>query len=227
MEITTGKLTMPRHIGIIPDGNRRWAQHNQIPLDTTYWLAMEKLAMCLNLLYKQEVFSICIYLLSKDNILRPSDDLKSVIEAEVKFFKELIPLLVDKYSLKIYHSGNINLLPSQYSLTLNTLCELGNGKEDPFPRLYCCVGYDPFEEIIQALTNINFSNNNLLDYLSVPVELDLIIRTGGDLRISGFLPLQSKYAEFFFEPYYFPDISEIYLLDIIDRFQLRDRRYGK
>ncbi|MBI3167402.1 MAG: undecaprenyl diphosphate synthase family protein [Chloroflexi bacterium] len=225
--IMDSKDVIPKYIGIIPDGNRRWAKQNNIELAEAYWLAMQKIASCLVTLFKRGASSVCVYLLSKDNVLRARDDLDAVITAEIRLLRELIPPLRTTYLLRTYHAGNPSLLSPEYVAALNEICESGNGRGDPFPRLYLCAGYDPYEEIEQCCNDITLTPRRLIETLSVPLELDAVIRTGGDIRISGFLPLQSKYAEFFFEPYYFPDISEDRITAIIDEFKFRGRRFGK
>jgi undecaprenyl diphosphate synthase len=221
------KIVAPKHIGIIPDGNRRWAKEKNLGFEDAYWCAMQKLANCLEILFDYGSASICVFLLSKDNIFRARDDLDAVVKAELRFLEELVPPLKAKFSFQIYHAGNLNIIPAEYAHALSQMCDAGNGLYTPFPRLYLCIGYDPYEEIVQVCTKNDFNSTNLIEMLSVPFELDAIIRTGGDTRISGFLPLQSKYAEFFFESYFFPDISKDRIIKIINEFNSRCRRFGK
>jgi undecaprenyl diphosphate synthase len=217
----------PVHVGLIPDGNRRWARQNNIDLVTAYWYTMQQIAMCLELFFDRGALSVSVYLLSKNNVLRARDDLNAVIENELRLVKEILPLLIEKYGLGVYHAGNVQILPQDFRSAISNICRPNNGKDDPFPRLYLCIGYDPFEEIANLIGKKSIDSGNLLDHLSVPVELDAIIRTGGEIRISGFLPLQCKYAEFFFESYLFPDISKHRVEDVLNSFELRARRFGR
>lgn len=215
------------HIGIIPDGNRRWARQNNMDLTAAYWLAMQKITACCSALFRKGVSSVSVYLLSKDNILRAREDLQAVVIAEARMLRELIPALKRDLGVRVYHAGNPASLPAEFRDALNDLCEPGNGRADPFPRLYLLAGYDAYEEVVAARAAIGPDPEKLLEALSVPVELDAVIRTGADHRISGFLPLQCKYAELFFEPYYFPDITPERVLAIMDEFRSRSRRFGK
>ncbi|MDK2980764.1 MAG: undecaprenyl diphosphate synthase [Chloroflexota bacterium] len=219
--------TTVKHVGIIPDGNRRWARQNNIDLEEAYWLAMQKIADCAEALFKAGVHSLSVYLLSKDNILRARDDLEAVVIAETRMLRELIPALQRELGVRVYHAGNPASLDADFRAALEEVCEPGNGVGDPFPRLYLLAGYDAFEEVTDARAAIGPDPDKLLDSLSVPVPLDLVIRSGRDQRISGFLPLQCKYAEFFFEPYFFPDITPERALAVLDDFQNRSRRFGK
>ncbi len=216
-----------QHIGIIPDGNRRWAKQNGIELAEAYWLAMQKIAACCQALYNHGVTSISVYLLSKDNILRAREDLEAVVIAETRLLKELLPPLKRALGLRVYNAGNSLSLPPEYRAALEEICEYGNVRADPFPRLYLLAGYDAYEEVVNARAAIGPEPEKLIESLSVPLELDAVIRTGADRRISGFLPLQSKYAEYFFEPYYFPDITPERVQTILDELRGRSRRFGK
>lgn len=215
------------HVGIIPDGNRRWAKQNHMDLTEAYWLAMQKITACCDALFRQGVSSVSVYLLSKDNILRAREDLQAVVIAETRMLRELIPALKRDLGVRVYLAGNPASLPLEFSAALEEVCEPGNGRADPFPRLYLLAGYDAYEEVVAARSAIGSDPEQLIGALSVPVELDAVIRTGADHRISGFLPLQCKYAELFFEPYYFPDITPERVLAIMDEFRARSRRFGK
>jgi undecaprenyl pyrophosphate synthase len=219
--------TIVKHVGIIPDGNRRWARQHDMDLEEAYWLAMQKITACAEALFKAGVQSLSVYLLSQDNILRARDDLQAVVIAETRLLRELIPALKKELGVRVYHAGRPAALESDFRVALGEVCEPGNGSSDPFPRLYLLAGYDAYEEVTDARTAIGPDPARLLEALSVPVALDLVIRSGRDQRISGFLPLQCKYAEFFFEPYYFPDITPERVLAVLDEFQNRSRRFGK
>ena len=93
------------HVGIIPDGNRRWAKQNNMDLTEAYWLAMQKITACCGALFRQGVSSVSVYLLSKDNILRAREDLQAVIIAETRMLRELIPAL--KHDLGVIVDGII------------------------------------------------------------------------------------------------------------------------
>ncbi len=212
--------------GIIPDGNRRWSIANGLELTIGYKISMEKIAESLSTLYTLGVNSVSVYLLSKDNLQRQREDLSAVFEAEIYLFKELTPHLVNEYGLNVFHAGDMNLLPWDYQNALKEICLEGNGLENKNPKLYFCANYDPWSEI--SITGSANKNKLLqLESLWVPLELDFVIRTGGESRLSGFLPLQCKYAEFFFEPYMFPEITPQRINTIYQQFLSRERRFGR
>ena len=176
--------TTVKHVGIIPDGNRRWARQNNIDLEAAYWLAMRKITDCADALFKAGVQSLSVYLLSKDNILRGRDDLEAVVIAETRMLRELVPALERDLGVRVYHAGNPASLDADFRAALEEVCEPGNGKDDPFPRLYLLAGYDAYEEVTNARAAIGPDPEQLLDSLSVPVSLDLVIRSAGAISAS-------------------------------------------
>jgi undecaprenyl diphosphate synthase len=215
------------NVGIIPDGNRRWAKINNQSLDVAYWIAMQKLALTIEVLLELGALSISVYLLSKDNIKRSRNDLDAVFQAEQKFLKELLPSLKRKHNFKVFHAGDKQVLPKQYLQSLQELCEFDNCCGAALPSLFLCAGYDPKDEILHGMSDKVTSSEEIVKNLWVPHYIDFVIRTGGDNRISGFLPLQCSYAEFFFEPYFFPDINRERIEEIVKIHHSRERRFGK
>jgi undecaprenyl diphosphate synthase len=215
-------------VGIIPDGNRRWARQKGIKFEVAYLKAMKKLSQVLDTLFELGSESVSIYALSKDNLERPRDDLAAVCRAEEYFFKELLPPVKLKYKAKVFHAGWKHLLPSSYMRKLSKICDMNANRLTSRPSVFICAAYDPFDEIVENVAQISrCAKESVLAALWVPHSIDMVIRTGGNFRISGFLPLQCKYAEFFFEPYFFPDINRSRVKKLAFKFLNRDRRFGK
>lgn len=188
---------------------------------------MQKLALTIDVLIKSGALSVSVYLLSKDNIKRKRDDLEAVLQAEQRFFKEILPILREKHNLKVFHAGDQRLLPRVYVEILQEICEVDDSCRTELPSLFLCAGYDPKDEILHYLSNGIAYSEEVVNKLWVPHYIDLVIRTGGDQRISGFLPLQCNYAELFFEPYFFPDINRERIEAIVNLYHSRQRRFGK
>jgi undecaprenyl diphosphate synthase len=222
------KLSMsqlPKHLGLIPDGNRRWARATGHSLAETYCLGMEKIVECLETLLTMGIPKLSIYLLSKDNLARQGEDLDAVLAAEEWGVTTLFPVLKDRFEATFTHAGRADLLPPALADGLSTLCT-SLATNSNTPTIYLCLGYDATDEIIQALQNTPQSAD-FRDYLWVPDPLDLIIRTSGYQRLSGFLPLQSEYAELYFAPYYFPEITPARLQAALESYAQRQRHYGR
>jgi undecaprenyl diphosphate synthase len=214
-------------VGIIPDGNRRWAKKNNLALDVAYWITMQKIAESVDCLFDLGMLSVSIFLLSKDNLGRPNNDLLAVIGAEERFFRELLPDLKRKHNASVFHAGKQSLLPVNYNALLQRICDHQCDHLKTERSIFLCAAYDPIDELLDNYHLIATNPENVVSALWVPHMIDIIIRTGGDCRFSGFLPLQCKYAEFFFEDYLFPEITRQRIEDILIRFIKRERRLGR
>lgn len=219
------ELSFSGKVGVIPDGNRRWARKNRIPLSDAYWITMRKIAMTVETLFRLGASSVSVYLLSKDNLGRSRNDLQAVLEAEQRLLTDLLPRIKDELGLKVFHAGDQEALPPSFVRGLSLICDTDQFPRNVVPSLFLCAAYDPLDEVVTCLLS---QNDVCVENFWVPHKIDLVIRTGGDQRLSGFLPLQCSYAEFFFEPYYFPEIDEERLGKVISDFcRSRERRFGR
>jgi len=225
------KTEVPNHVAIIMDGNGRWAkQRNKIRsfghkegLNTVRKISQEASDLGINFL--------SLYAFSTENWKRT--------EQEVKYLMNLIVThLVSEYnfyaenSIRVVHSGDINRLPDKVKKEILKTKELT--KDFTGLTINICINYGGKDEIVRAVnkaieagrdkfTETTISEN--LDYPEIP-DVDLIIRTGGDYRISNFLLWQSAYAELFFTPVLWPDFTNEKFRECINNFISRDRRFG-
>lgn len=218
-------MDIPLNIGIIPDGTRRWAKNQSIPLFDAYWKAMLNIATIVDYFYMKGAVNVSVYLLSKQNLERKPSDLEPVITCETKLLQELIPLLLNKWQMNIFIAGCLAHVPNKLAeaarLISESSCHILSKK-----KLYLLIGYDPQDEISHA-NSISSATSDFFYNLWVPQKLDIVIRTSGEFRLSNFLPLQSGYAEIFFLDKHFneitlPDIENVFL-----EYQDRMRRFGK
>lgn len=218
-------IPRPQHIGLIPDGNRRWAQANGLSYAEAYRRGMEKIVECLETWLAWGISTLSVYLLSRDNLARDAAELQPILAAEEWGLAELLPRLKAGFGARFVHAGRADLLPPSLLWALTGLCTDGGG-DATGPTVNLCLGYDAADEIEQALRRAP-QPAAFRDYLWVPGRVDLVLRTGSQQRLSGFLPLQSQYAEFIFEPYNFPDITPARLQAALDTFARRQRTYGR
>jgi undecaprenyl diphosphate synthase len=208
---------MLNHLGIIPDGTRRWAKKNNISYYNAYLKSMQKLKVFLNIGFDNGVNIQSIYGLSKDNLARSDGDLSPVFEAETFLIESILPNLCDTYNCSVHLAGKSSLLPEPfYKAIVQLIEETKKYQKTSTKKIYLLLGYSPWDEIDFAVKNAK-NNKPLKKYLWVKEELDLVIRTGGGKLISNFLPLQSGYAELLFFDQFFNDLSiETYKQAIID-----------
>jgi len=218
------KSQMPRHIGLIPDGSRRWAKMNGVSLQAGYQHAMNNLAALLETAVERRCESVSLYLSSAHNFKRTAEEVAAFCEAETEFCDRLFHGLADKLDLLVYVAGNTNNVPPYLQQALHRLQTRQETHQQR--RLYLCVAYDPFEEIEIALQK-RLPGQALSRFLSVPEPLDLVVRTGGAKVISNFLPLQCGFARLVFSDKLFNDFTSGDLASVLDAFDGDLRLYGE
>ena len=229
----TGSENIPRHIVIIPDGNRRWAREKGMDPRSGHYKAgsynnLESLfleAKRLGVKY----FSIWGF--STENWKRDSLEIKAIfsliMEGIERFRKD-----AHKNKIRFRHLGRRDRLPRKLVQELKKLEEETEDYSDFNVQL--CLDYGGRDELVRAINSLLKSKvkkidekalEGYLDSKGIP-DPDLIIRTSGEKRISGFMPFQSVYAELYFSDLYFPDYNALELRNAIREYAKRNRRFG-
>ena len=226
----------PKHVAIIPDGNRRWAKEKGRPTAEGHrYAAQTTLPNLINELIRLDIKYFTFWALSTENLIgRSKEELSRLfnlirisLKSKYEEFKE------KKIRLKII--GELTKLPEDLQKEAAKITEetMGNkkitiilglnyGGRDEIIRAISKIQNSEFR--IQNLTKDNFSDN--LDTKDIP-DPDLIIRTGGEKRLSGFMLWQSEYSELYFSDLYFPDFTAKELEKAINNYSERQRRFGK
>ncbi len=218
---------MIRHIGLIPDGNRRWARANSCSYREAYAKAMRRVIEFAMLCFNADFFSCSIYLLSTANLLRGRDDLEAVLDAETCFLSAMLPSAIDELKCKVIHAGRSSLLPNPMHSALKGLCEQTRRFSER--TLYLLVGYDPIDEL-NAAVELAIRSNEPLDTFAhfwVPERIDVVFRTaGGPFLLSNFLPLQCGYAQMYMVEKHFPDCTDNDFTEIFAKARSVKMLYG-
>ncbi|MFQ5541526.1 MAG: polyprenyl diphosphate synthase [Candidatus Binatia bacterium] len=235
---------MPRHIGLILDGNRRYARELGLedPL-AGHRMGAEKLEDVLEWLEELQIRITTLFALSTENLDRPPEELTGLLALiEAKMRSVAVDPKIHKKGVRIRAVGRIDLLPPFLQDAIG-LAEEATREHDSF-YLNIAVGYGGRQEITDAvrlLLRDRAGRGELLPRAAAeitPEEIgkylytydmpdpDLIIRTSGEVRISGFLLWQSAYSEFYFCDTYWPAFRKIDLLRAIRSYQQRKRRFG-
>jgi undecaprenyl diphosphate synthase len=209
-----------RHLGLIPDGGRRWARENNKSLYESYTISMNKLADIIDASFEVGVEILSLYCLGKDNLNRQDFELDAIYSTGINLVTKDLPAICNRWGCHVYNVGLLDLLPTNYkeafiNLEIQTHAfENKNGK-----KLYLLTVYDPWEEIRNAILKSD-RPENFQDYLWVKEKVDLVIRSGKGIAkiISNFLPLQSGYAEYIFLEKYFNDVQVSDVLNVIGNF---------
>lgn len=213
-------MRLPNHIGIIPDGNRRWAVNNNLSKEKGYDMGlgpgMELFKLCRDVGIKELTY----YGFTVDNTKRPSMQTdaftKACIKAVEMFAREDGELLV---------IGNTTspMFPKEL-ITYTKRKTFGNGGM----KINFLVNYGWDWDLTKLQESKNPNKNNMISFLNSNdiSRVDLIIRWGGRRRLSGFLPVQSIYADFYVIDDYWPDFKKQHLYDALDWYDKQDITLG-
>lgn len=231
---------VPRHLGLIMDGNRRFAISRGLPNQVGHEIGMKKAEELLGWANEIGIRIVTIYAFSTENFDRDSKEVSYIMDMFEKKFREIKDSeIIKKNRVRVKAIGNISMLPEKVRLAI----EEGESvtKEYDNMALNICVAYGGRMEIVEAIKKIletmkqgDFSSEDIdvkllkenLFTNGIP-DPEIIIRTGGEKRLSNFLLFQSAYSELFFLNVYFPLIRKIDFLRVIRDFQRRNRRFGK
>ncbi len=225
------KDVIPTHIAIIMDGNGRWAKKRLLPRSAGHKHGMERMVGLMEHAFDLGVSYVTVYALSTENLKRPEEELTGLYNLVRNHFKDYIRRICAR-GARFRAVGNLSLLPPDVREILReaeeeTACYSGKG-------VNMALAYGARDEIVHAVnraveqgervTEESFSR--LLFTGEVP-DPDLIIRTGGEVRLSNFLLYQAAYAELYFSKKMFPAFSDKDLDEAILHFSGRTRRFGK
>ncbi|HYS29604.1 MAG TPA: polyprenyl diphosphate synthase [Candidatus Limnocylindria bacterium] len=226
-------MTPPVHIGIIMDGNNRWARQRLLPREAGHRAGVESIRRVAEACETAGVRVLTVYGFSTENWARPSDEVAFLMQ----LFEETIPREVAELAergIELRFSGRIEEL----SPSLQQLMRDANLKtrDNAHAVLNIAVNYGGRSEIVDAIRAMARAGADLrtLDEAAVSDFLytqglpdpDLIIRTAGEMRLSNFLLWQSAYAEFYSTPTLWPDFGEADLEQALVAYQSRVRRFG-
>lgn len=230
---------LPVHVGLIPDGNRRWARKKNVDYKVGHLTGYEALKNILFSFFKVGIKYLSIYALSLENVRkRNPEELKYLYKIIIKACEAVkTDPIVKEERVKVNVIGRINLLPPKVKEVVDDLMEFTKDHDQNF--LNMLIMYDGQEELVDASKKLIQSGINPDDitretikeflYTADFPELDYIIRTGMDdgARISGFLLWDASYAEFKFRNDYWPDYNDEMLLEDLNDYIRRNRRKGK
>jgi tritrans,polycis-undecaprenyl-diphosphate synthase [geranylgeranyl-diphosphate specific] len=232
----------PEHIAIILDGNRRWASEKVLNPWFGHEKGAEKVEELLDWCLKLDVKSVTLYAFSTENFRRTSDEVQEIMRiAEQRFRTLLTDERIRKDKIRVKVIGRVGLLPESLQQLIGTVEKSTENYTEHF--LNFAFAYGGRAEIVDAARKIAEEvHDGKLDPKNVDEKTfeqhlytshmpqqdpDLIIRTSGEARLSGFLLWQSAYSELCFLDVYWPDFRVIDLLRAVRTFQKRKRRYGE
>jgi undecaprenyl diphosphate synthase len=220
------------------DGNGRWAISNSLNISKGHSKGVEIVKLIVEESAKQKLSSLTLYAFSSENWSRPKAEVEAIKRLVVLAIEEQVPDLI-KQKVKLKFFGRIDDFGPQIINKINE-AEKATDTNKPTLLLNIALGYGGRQDIVDITKNIarkiltkdikvDDIDENMINRLSsVPVDdIDLLIRTGGDNRISNFLLYQIAYTEICFVNKYWPDFTKEDFLNCLDSFKKVNRRFGK
>ena len=228
---------LPQHIAIIMDGNRRWAEEKKLPRSAGHREGVKAVKRVISSCIELNIPILTLYAFSTENWKRPKKEVSNLLYLFSRALNKEKGNLF-KNNIKINFLGRTNELPDSIFKQMNEIAELT--KDNTKLILNIAVNYGGRTEIVDAINSIikmvqeekikieDVNENTVKDnlYAHMLPDPDLLIRTAGEMRISNFMVWQIAYTEFWVTPVYWPDFNKVDLVQAINDFQKRVRKYG-
>lgn len=233
IEMENSFSCVPQHVGVIMDGNGRWAKKRGLPRTAGHKEGLEVAKKIVKAASEIGIKYITLYTFSTENWKRTQEEvgylmglIKGHLRAEFDFYKQ--------NKIRIQHIGDLNALPKEVQ------SEIIAAKKDTehFTGLtvILAINYGGKDEIVRSVKKLFESTKNVnniteesisknFDFPELP-DMDLLIRTGGEMRLSNFLLWQSAYAELVFTDTLWPDYDKLEFIEDIKQYEKRNRRFG-
>lgn len=229
---------LPAHIAIIMDGNGRWAQSRKRPRLFGHKAGADSVREVVSFCRELGIHALTLYAFSSENWKRPETEVTGLMSILENYLKLELPRML-KNDIRLHCIGDISRLPESVVKSLTKA--MTETAENTSLTLTLALSYGGRDEICRAIKKISaqcvadeIDSNEItpslistyLDTATLP-ELDLLIRTGGETRLSNFLLWQASYAELYFTEVMWPDFRQDQLADAIKSYQERERRFGR
>ncbi|MEU3354255.1 isoprenyl transferase [Streptomyces sp. NPDC037389] len=229
---------VPKHIGVILDGNRRWARADGRTTEQGHQAGADKISELLGWCAETDVEVVTLWMLSTDNLDRPGDELNPLLG----IIENTVRGLAADGRWRVHHVGTLDLLPARTQSVLKEAEQETVDREGILVNV--AVGYGGRQEIADAVRSLvleaaenGVSHEELAETVDVDAitkhlytrgqpDPDLIIRTSGEQRLSGFMLWQSAHSEYYFCEVFWPAFRKVDFLRALRDYAARHRRYG-
>ena len=223
----------PAHVGIIMDGNGRWAQERGKIRTAGHLEGLKTAKTLAGAANRLGIKYLSYYVFSTENWSRAQSEVDFIMGLVIKYLREEFAFCVEN-KIRVRHAGDMNGLRDDVAAEIRAVCD--KTRDFTGMQIILALNYGGRDEIIRAVRRAAADGaadaltasavSRYLDNPDIP-DPDLIIRTAGEQRMSNFLLWESAYAELYFSPVLWPDFTEADLQAALDDYALRERRYGK
>jgi undecaprenyl diphosphate synthase len=229
---------LPKHVAIIMDGNGRWATQKGFIRTRGHEEGSKRIDEIITLAAQLKIPYLSLFAFSTENWKRPQFEVTTLMKLLSRYLAENTEKLISN-KIKLITQGQIHLLPKNLQEELKKVEKLSD-TSNPALTLNICLSYGGRQEIIDGVKKVfsaiidkkflieDLNENTFRDFLYQPTlpDPDLLIRTGGEMRISNFLLYQIAYTELYITDTYWPDFSGKEFLEATQFFSTRKRRFG-
>lgn len=229
----TTHTSVPTHLGLILDGNRRWAREHGLPTMEGHKKGYENLKNVAQYAFKQGVKYVSAYVFSTENWKRSAEEVDYLMKLLIWVSRHEIKEL-DKENIRVQFLGEEERLSQDVISAMESAEE--RTKDNTGGTLLICLNYGGHQEIATAMNKILIKNPGIQEVSQEMIEkhlykpdvpaVDMIIRTSGEQRISNFMLWRAAYSELYFTNVHWPAFSEQDLQLALDNFAARQRRFG-
>lgn len=227
-------MNLPHHVGIIMDGNGRWALRENLPRSEGHRRGLETVRTVIDSAKKFGVKHLTLYTFSTENFMRPADEVQFLMSLLKEAFFKYINEAMEK-QVRVRVVGALDLLDKDVREVCEKAVEMTKGNDGI--SVYFAIAYGGRREILDAVKKALSSSvdpNQLTEetfrslmYSPEMPDIDLVIRTAGEQRISNFFLWHIAYSEFYFVDRFWPEFTERDLLDALNFYSTRERRFGR
>lgn len=231
------KSPVPEHVAIIMDGNGRWAKKRALPRIAGHHEGMKVVRKTTKLANELGIKTLTLYAFSTENWKRPKNEVEYIMSLPDEFLGTFLPDLIEE-NVQVKMMGYKNQLPVHTLRAIEKAIE--ETKNNDGLVLNFALNYGSRAEILDAVKQVlNDSKSGKINETELDEKVfssylmtanftdpDLLIRTSGEIRLSNFMLWQLAYSEFWFTEVLWPDFNEEHLLEAIETFQKRQRRFG-
>ncbi len=228
----------PKHVGVILDGNRRWAKAAKSTTEQGHRAGADKIAEMLGWCEETGVEVVTLWLLSTDNLNRPAEELNPLLG----IIEDAVAGLASTGRWRVHHVGALDLLPTRTQQVLKEAEETTDGVKGLLVNVAVCYGgRQEIADAVRSLLREHASRGTSVEDIADVLDIDhiaehlytrgqpdpeLIIRTSGEQRLSGFMLWQSAHSEYYFCEVFWPAFRKVDFLRALRDYAARHRRYG-
>jgi len=224
---------LPRHIAIVPDGNRRWAELHGVPKLEGHEAGAKRMHQVVDQLVDLRIGYLTVWGFSTDNWNRTAEEIDTIFKLIGLWIEKDIAFL-HSHGVRLGHIGRLHEIPPDLQEVITAAVDVTKGNQGM--TLNLALNYTGRAETVDAVRRIiadgvppqNVDEHLFARYLytdGMP-DVDLVIRTADELRLSNFMLWQTAYSEYYFTPVYWPDFDRVELDKALEAYKQRCRRYG-